>query len=78
MRLDFEQGVAMGQALEQIREHSSRIEDHETRLDTVENKVRLAESWIGRGITAAGLWAAGAGLNVSAESVGQMIARVLR
>ena len=78
MRLDFEQGVAVGQALEQIKEHRDRLDHHETRIDTLESKVRTAESWIGRGITAGSLWAAGAGLNISAESVGQMIAKLLR
>lgn len=78
MRLDFEQGVAFGQALEQIKEHGVQIADHETRIVTMEGKVRLAESWIGRIMTAGGLWAAGTGLNISAESVGQMIARILR
>ncbi len=78
MRLDFDMGVAMGQALEQIKAHSSTLDDHETRIDKIEGKVRIAESWLGRIITAGSLWAAGTGLNLSAENLGAMIARVLR
>lgn len=78
MRLDFEQGVAFGQALEKIREHGDHLVSLDTRVETLEGKARTAESWIGRGITAGSLWAAGAGLNLSAESVGQMIAKLLR
>jgi hypothetical protein len=78
MRLDFEQGVAFGQALEQIKEHGVQLEDHETRIGSLEGKAATAEGWIGRIMTAGGLWVAGTGLNLSAENVGQMIARILR
>lgn len=78
MRLDFEMGVAFGQALEQIKEHSGRLDDHETRIDKLEGKARLAESWVGRIIAAGSLWAAGTGLNLSAENLGSMLARLLR
>lgn len=78
MRLDFEAGIAVGQALEQIREHGVQLTDHETRIGSLEGKAATAEGWIGRIVTAGGLWAAGAGLNLSAESVGQMIARLFR
>lgn len=78
MRLDFDAGVILGQTLEQIKEHRDRLDHHETRIESLESKARTAESWIGRGITAGSLWAAGAGLNLSAESVGQMIAKLLR
>lgn len=78
MRLDFETGILMGQALEQIKEHTGRIDNHETRIEKLESKAQTAEGWIGRIMTAGGLWAAGAGLNLSAENVGQMIARLFR
>lgn len=78
MRLDFEMGVAVGQALEQIKEHTGRIDNHENRIEKLETKAQTAEGWIGRIMTAGGLWAAGTGLNLSAESVGQMIARLFR
>lgn len=78
MRLDFEAGVAVGQALEQIKEHGVQLTDHETRIGSLEGKAATAESWLGRAVTAGTLWAAGAGLNLSAESVGQMIAKLLR
>jgi hypothetical protein len=78
MRLDFEAGIALGQAIEQLREHRDQIEALDTRVDQVESKVALAESWIGRGIAAGSLWIAGAGINLSAENVGQMIAKLFR
>jgi hypothetical protein len=78
MRWDFEQGIEFGRALEHIREHDSQIASLDTRVKKVESKVSLAESWIGRIMTAGGLWVAGTGLNLSAENVGQMIARILR
>lgn len=78
MRLDFEAGVILGQTLEQIKEHSGRLDDHETRIDNLEVKARLAESWVGRIIAAGSLWAAGTGLNLSAENLGALLARLLR
>jgi len=78
MRPDFEVGVALGQALSQLQQHTEQIEALDTRVDQVESKVALAESWIGRGIAAGSLWVAGAGLNLSAEDVGQMIAKLFR
>ena len=78
MRLDFDAGVILGQTLEQLKAHSGRLDDHDTRLEKIEGKVKLAESWAGRIIAAGSLWAAGTGLNLSAENLGSMIARVLR
>jgi hypothetical protein len=78
MRLDFEAGIALGQAIEQLREHRDQIEALDTRVERIEGKVVLAESWMGRGIAAGSLWVAGAGLNLSAENVGQVIAKLLR
>lgn len=78
MRWDFETGIEFGRALEHIREHDEQIASLDTRVTKVESKVGLAESWIGRIVAAGTLWAAGAGLNLSAENVGQMIARLFR
>lgn len=78
MRLDFEAGVAVGQVLEQIKEHGAQLQNHEGRIGTLEGKAATAENWVGRIVAAGTLWAAGAGLNLSAESVGQMIARLFR
>jgi len=78
MRLDFETGILMGQALEQIKEHTSHLSTLDDRVEKLEAKAATAEGWIGRIMTAGGLWAAGAGLNLSAENVGQMIARLFR
>lgn len=78
MRPDFEVGVALGQALSQLQQHTEQIEALDTRVEQVEGKITLAENWIGRGIAAGSLWVAGAGLNLSAEDVGQMIAKLFR
>jgi hypothetical protein len=78
MRLDYEMGVELGRAIEQIKLHRDQIEALDTRVERVEIKVAMAESWIGRGIAAGSLWVAGAGLNLSAENVGQMLAKLLR
>jgi hypothetical protein len=78
MRWDFETGIEFGRALEHIREHDAQIASLDTRVTQVESKVSLAESWIGRVATAGGLWMAGTGLNLSAESVGQFLAKLLR
>ena len=75
---DFEVGVALGQALSQLQQHTEQIEALDTRVEQVEGKITLAENWIGRGIAAGSLWVAGAGLNLSAEDVGQMIAKLFR
>lgn len=78
MSLNFEMGVVLGQTLEQVKAHEGRLDDQDSRLEKIEGKLHIAESWIGRILTAGSLWAAGTGLNLSAENVGQMIARVLR
>jgi hypothetical protein len=78
MRLDFEMGVAVGQALEQIKEHTSHLSTLDDRVEKLETKAATAENWIGRITVAGGLWAAGTGLNLSAENIGQMIARLFR
>ncbi len=69
MRLDFETGILMGQALEQIKEHTGRIDNHETRIEKIETKVATAESWIGRVIAGASLWAASIGITLKLSQV---------
>lgn len=67
-----------GQALAQIREHDSRLADHSERIGKVEADIRSAKSWIGRAITAGGLWSVGLAINLPAEQIGQIIAKLLR
>jgi hypothetical protein len=78
MRLDFEMGVAVGQALEQIKEHTGRIDNHETRIEKIETKVATAESWIGRVIAGASLWAASIGITLNADTLSAWLVRFWR
>lgn len=78
MRPDFETGIMLGQALAQIREHDSRLTDHSDRIGKVEADIRSAKNWIGRAITAGGLWSVGLAINLPAEQIGKVIATLLR
>lgn len=78
MRPDFETGIMLGQALAQLREHDSRLTDHSDRIGKVEADIRSAKNWIGRAITAGGLWSVGLAINLPAEEMGKIIAKVLR
>ena len=85
MRPDFETGVMLGQALEQIKSHAGHLsshatllEDHGERIEKIEGKLALAGTWVGRLVTAASLWAASLGIHLNAETIGQFLARLWR
>lgn len=69
--LGFEEGIAFGQALAQVREH-------EIRLTQVEKEVATVKSLAIRGALLLILWAAGIGLNLPAERVGEYTGSFLK
>jgi len=69
--LGFEEGVAFGQALMQIR-------DHESRLTKVEAEVATVKGLAIRGALLAVLWIGAALTNLPADRVGEFTASFLK
>lgn len=70
--------IELGRYLERVNTHSEQIHDLDERVTQVEKDIRAAKSWIGRAITAGGLWSVGLAINLPAEEMGKIIAKLLR
>ncbi len=69
--LTFETGVALGQALSQLR-------DHEHRLGKIEQEVITIKSLATRGALLLLLWVGGLLINLPADRVGEVTAGFLK
>lgn len=75
--LTWENGIAVGRALEQIKSHEHRITAAETGLEKLEADVLTLRGYMVRALLLAVIWTAGLGGNLSAEQVGQALAGVI-
>lgn len=76
--LTWENGIAVGRALEQLKHHEERITQTEQAVHEVRAEVGTIRGYLFRGLLLVLLWAVGLGGNWSAEQVGETLAATLK
>lgn len=76
--LNWETGVAFGQALERLRSVETRQDHLEASVEKVHQEVCSLKHLILRGVLLVAIWAAGLMLNLPAERAGEITAAMLK
>lgn len=74
----FDQGVALGRAIEQIRHHEREIGEVKQSVAEVKSEVGSLKGMVIRAALLLALWAAGGAAHWSAESVGEALGSAIK
>jgi hypothetical protein len=76
--LSWEAAVELGRAIEQLRQHDTRIGRAEATLSEVREEIGTLRQWLMRGTLLVLLWTGAVASHLSAETAGEIIAMTIK